>query len=347
MKTSRDISLTICSDSNVRVDYGVTFAGVLYYRGFVLESIRPQKPVHEWPAQAILSTFISGIDPHRSFSRFFRETRARLLYYVCEGINKQSTGLQTAYILACMEYAKVNTVCDPNTPTEHMLLFAKFFQTESANYLQDNKQNQRMRKQLPQYLSHARNSAEWAETDTVTEAICDFLFPGGAEDIKKAAEEQQKKRRNKTRGTKNRTKNKDEKAGAYMEEALGQPSFTVSKSRIATVILKKPLLQALVAPMPGLQWTNKDIVEVEPVNIGDFTRLTDEMARMDFDNEVVESVEDREYEVADITRAFDVVQLKQTRGGVALESDDQVFFEEGLGQFNLQDFIDEDEEMDM
>lgn len=69
------------------------------------------------------------------------ETCARLLRYASEDINKQSTGLQTAYILVCTEYKKVSTVYDANTPTEHMLLFAKFFQTESASYLlQDNKQ---------------------------------------------------------------------------------------------------------------------------------------------------------------------------------------------------------------
>lgn len=91
-------------------------------------------------------------------------------------------------------------------------------------------------------------------------------------------------------------------------------------------------------------------MEVEPVIVDELTCLTADMARMDFDNEVIESIEDREYEAADTTRAFDVVELQRTRDHVALEVGDQVYFEKDVQQFNLQDFIndvDEGDEMDM
>ncbi|KAF2999854.1 hypothetical protein E8E13_007750 [Curvularia kusanoi] len=340
------------NNSDVSVNFVATFAGVLYYRGDIMNNIQSRKPMSQWPVQVILSLFISGTDPHRSFSKHFEQTRIRLLHYVCERVSKQYCPLQASYILACMEYRQMPSFYDPEAPTQHMVHFAKLFQLEPAKYLvQDHNQNAKMREQLPRYLQIALNSKGWNKEDTSLESMIAFLYPHGVEDIDKDVKSQQNKRKKKRRGGRDQKKmgDEDQAMTAQTEEATSSTDdIVVDRSRLQAVILQKPLLQALFAPMPGLTWTNKDSLQLEPVKNEEWSSLAEELARVNFDAEVAASTE-KEFEVEDVVNALSVNHMEHTRGSVELTDSDQIYFDDWVEQVDLQSILfggDEDAEME-
>lgn len=349
------ILLTVSSKSRITVNFGATFAGVLHFRGFIMESIQAQKPIHEWPVQAIMSMFVSGIDPHRSFSKFFRETRARLLHCVCQRIQRKETLLQTAYILACLEYAEVPQVVEPNNPTRHMLLFSKVFQCLSAQYLIQNPlRNRILRKELPQFIARARSSTDWDKADATINAVYDFLYPKGPEAVQKAADDKNKRRRGKnTRAKKGKGKAESaaEVAARRMEEASGTPAITVANVRITNAVRQNPLYHALVQPMPGVNYIDTTHFELEADTTAQVSRLGPGLAQIDDDDDDADDEAGfGDNEVANVTHALDALKMKDTVRNVVLEEGDEVSFEQAIQQCGPQGVSfggDEDVEMEM
>ncbi|KAG9203520.1 hypothetical protein G6514_002888 [Epicoccum nigrum] len=289
------------------INFGATFAGVLHFRGFVIESIRSHKPLEEWPVQAILSMFVSGIHPHRSFCKYFKETRVRILHCLCERIARRGTGVQAGYLLACLEFAQVGDFFDHNNPTKHMLVFIKLLQNRPGHFLiQDHARNKAMRRELPQILATARNSAAWRKDDNLLSSVCDFLI-GGRQAAQTAAGDRTKKPKKKSRGRnkgKGKVKSEDEDAARRMEEAFGTPKFIVGNIRLSDTIRNNPLLAALAESMPGVHLVDEDAGPV--ADFGD--------------------------EVANLTRALDALEMIRARGDVVLEEGDEVTFEQATQQ---------------
>jgi hypothetical protein len=314
------IPLTAFSDPNTVINFGATFAGVLHFRGFVMESIHSQKPLTGWPVQAILSLFVSGTDPHRSFCKYFIQTRTRLLHSGCERIAKRGTGVQAAYLLACLEYAQVGHVFDKNNPTKNMLLFAKLLQNRPAQYLiQDQARNKAMRRELPQVLASARNSAAWRKDDRLLESVCEFLKPPPEK-----TEKHKKKSRGRNKG-KGKAKSEDEVAARRMEETFSAPAAIVANIR------QNPLLDALAQPMPGVNVVDSSDLEMEADTADRASRLAPNLAHVDDDDDAV-PVADFGDEVTNLARALDALEMIHTRGDVVLEEGDEVSFEQAIQQ---------------
>lgn len=342
------IPLTAFSDPYTIIDFGASFAGVLHFRGFVMESIHSHKPLTEWPVQAILSMFVSNTDPHRSFATFFEQTRTRLLHCVCERIARRGTGLQAAYLLACLEYAQVGHVFDRNKPTKNMLLFAKLLQQKPAQYLiQDHARIRAMRRELPQVLASARESATWRKDDRILESVCDFLYRGGPQAVQEDADTQAKRSRKKTRG-RNKGKGKakatseDEVAARRMEEAFSTPAASAANLRLSPAVLQNPLLNALAQPMPGVNVDTADRA----------SRLAPNLAHVDADadDDADDEADFGDDEVANLARALDALEMIHTRGDVVLEEGDEVSFEQAVQQRGPQGVasgVDEDVEMEL
>jgi hypothetical protein len=330
------IPLTAFSDPTTVINFGATFAGVLHFRGFVMESIRSHKPLEEWPVQAIVSMFVSGIDPHRSFYKCFKETRIRILHCLCERIARRGTGVQAGYLLACLEYAQVGDFFDQNNPTKHMLVFIKLLQNRPGHFLiQDHARNKAMRRELPQILATARNSAAWRKDDNLLNSVCDFLI-GGRQAAQTAAGDRTKKPKKKSRGKnkgKAKAKSKDEDAARRMEEAFGTPKIIVGNIRLSDTICNNPLLAALAEPMPGVHLVDGSKLEIE-ADTDEGSRLAADLALVDDDddNEDAGPVVDFGDEVANLTRALDALEMIHARGDVVLGESDGVIFEQATQQ---------------
>jgi hypothetical protein len=342
------------------MNYGATFAGVLAFRGYIIEAIESQTPMSQWPVQIILSMFVSGVDRHRNFSRFFRETRARLLFYVGERMRGQHNRLQSAYVLACMEYAQARFVYDASAPTHHMLLFAKLFQLESENYLmRDNAQSKQIRQQLPQHISRARHSGE-LPTDPILEAMCQFLQVD-TEDTDTAPAHQPKST-NKTRGARKRPKKHAEASTSTHPEAMEVPDIAEASTtphaeemdedpdivfgsiHISSLIRRNPLLDALVTAMPSIHFHLSDVVEVVAPSAARIDRLTEEFAHVDIRDDNVKLIPDA-YDVSQLASALNAAHIAEARGAVVLEEADEVMFEQVVAGY--EDIGGEDGDVEM
>ena len=75
------------------------------------------------------------------------------------------------------------------------------------------------------------------------------------------------------------------------------------------------------------------------------------MREVEVDDERARAIEkEEELEAVRLFKAFDTAEMVHTRGPVVFLEDEEVGFEEGMEKYNLQDFIDdddEDEEMEM
>ena len=315
-----------------------------------MESIHSKKPLTEWPVQAILSLFVSGTDPHHSFSKFFNQTRTRLLHSVCERIAKRGTGVQAAYLLACLEFAQVGHVFDKKNPTRNMLLFAKLLQTRPAHYLiQDQERNKAMRRELPKVLAKARNSAAWRKDDRLLESVCEFLLPSDPQLEKPEKKKKKSRGRNKGKG---KAKSEDEVAARRIEEAFDTPAAVVATIHLSPSIRQNPLLDALAQPMPGVNVVDSNDLEME-ADTDRPSRLAPNLAHVEADDDDDDALPVADFgdEVTDLTRALGVLELIHTRGDVVLEEGDEVTFEQATQQRVPQGMItsgvEEDVEMEL
>ncbi|KAF3031244.1 hypothetical protein E8E11_000564 [Didymella keratinophila] len=172
----------LSNEPDVHVELGDTFAGVLFYRGQVVESIREGVGLQYWSVQEILSFFCSNIYKHFSFSKYFRETRDGLLFCITERIHGRSTRLQNTCMLACMQYEEKGALYNPLEPTQHMLAFAKLIQHNAHEYyIAGYDENQRLRVELQQQIALARKHKDWAKLLARTREICDFIISPSSE----------------------------------------------------------------------------------------------------------------------------------------------------------------------
>lgn len=348
------------SGSSIRVNYGATFAGVLAFRGYIIEAIEAQKPMGQWTVQIIPSMFVSGVDRHRNFSRFFRETCARLLFYVGERMRGQHNRLQSAYVLACMEYAQARFVYDASAPTHHMLLFAKLFQLESEYYLmRDNVQSKQLRQQLPQHISRVRHSGE-LPSDPILDAMCEFLQVDTKDT--NTAHDHPPKSTNKTRGARKRSKKHAEASMSahpevmeasgiaeastivYEEEMEEDPDIVFGSIHISSLIRRNPLLDALVTAMPSIHFHLSDVVEVAAPSAARVDRLAEEFAHVDIRDDNVKLIPDA-YDASLLASALNAADIAEARGAVVLEEADEVMFEQVVAGYEEQGGEDGDVEM--
>jgi hypothetical protein len=268
----------------VRVDFSATFGGVLYYRGTVMHYIKNKVPFAEWEVQAILAMFCSSIDPHRSFSKYFKETRNRLLQNLCDNIKEDANKVQLAYTLACMEFQGFGSHCNPSRPTQHMRIFADILKKQPGDYIIHNDtQNKRVRYNLTQFLARARASPEWADVSTETEDNLKFLYPGGMAELKAAAK---KKRRHDSRVGKGKGSGKPNESASKAPSSAAPPpapaSFIYNDVNLRTLGQCNILLHRLLEPMPGLRSHSIVNIHVSEDTL-DFTNLGRELAELNGD----------------------------------------------------------------
>lgn len=181
------LSLTECSHPDIKVEDGATLCGMLDRRGCITRNLRNKVPFAEWDVQDILAMFCSGIDRNHSFDKAYKQTRGRLfhgLYLRVRTHIKQTNDdniLLIAYTLGAMEYdtefKSLGEHLDPRQPTCHMLRFAELFKQESEQfYLVNDRQNDRKRKQVAEYLAKLIDTPQWAQITSNADVIANFKF---------------------------------------------------------------------------------------------------------------------------------------------------------------------------
>ncbi|CAI9626795.1 unnamed protein product [Alternaria burnsii] len=174
-------------------------AGIKPHITLSLDTILEPSAQHQFfPHQSmILAYFCSSVEVHLNFSKHHRQTRTRLLANLAARLNNNDTPLQAAYTLACMEYDRHATLgpqFDPANLTKHMLRFAWHFKQHPEHFIVlGQKRTDALKVNTTQYLAQVRNSPHWDKTRLDTQALFDFSFKGGLEDINLAAAKGKKK----------------------------------------------------------------------------------------------------------------------------------------------------------
>jgi hypothetical protein len=238
-----------------------------------MTALKNETPMEEWPEQAILAYFCSCVEKNLNFTKYFQETRTRLLANLAARLNDSDTPVQAAYTLACMEYARHDSLgqeLDPENPTKHMLSFARLFKQHPEDFIVLNsKRTDDLKDNVTNYLARFRNSEQWDHTKLATQALFDFSFAGGAAQLNEAAAKGKKK---KIRG-KGKNKGAGEAADAPPTASSSSstpqaPTFSYESTRIRDHCHGNLLLQGLVAPMPGVRDRGS---QVEIFDIGDLS----------------------------------------------------------------------------
>ncbi|KAI4949030.1 hypothetical protein J4E91_005493 [Alternaria rosae] len=125
---------------------------------------------------------------------------------------------------------------------------------------------------MTEYLARFHNSAQWDQTKPATQALFEFSFAGGVNALNEAA----------TKGKKKRSRGK----GKKREEAADTPPAFSSGS---------PLLQGLVAPMPGVRDLDSQVEIIDIGDLSDFNVMSlnkpDECYEDDLDDVVAEDAD--------------------------------------------------------
>lgn len=332
--------------------------------------IRDEEELDIWDKQEILAMFCSNVDKHRSFSKYFRETRGRLIQNVCDTVNGDVNKVQIAYTLACMEYERIGSHFDPRRPTQHMVRFVELFQKNPKKYtILNNKANKRLRYDLTVHLARVRDSSAWSTVSQEAKDYLHFLWPGGKEQLLKAADKKIKRKRGK-RGKKG-NKKVDAHAAKYAryqdqdydedesdddQAALWQPEGETYAFKGATLdVLRKHnvYILSLLHSMPGLVEVDTEIHMTWIEGMEDFTPMREELACIDDDPYNSKGLHDKgtffvgsvdgevdDAKFAKFMDAVDIDKLLQKRDG--LEGDDEIvdeFAEEVEADSDVQDDV--------
>jgi hypothetical protein len=227
----------------------------------------------------IIAYFCSSVDKNFSFSKYYCETRTRLLANLAARLNNSDTSLLAAYTLACMEYDQ-NTALGPEfdseDPTKHMLRFAWHFKRHPEHYIVlSQTRTDALKVNTTRYLASIRNSVQWDNTKlAATQALFDFSFAGGLDALNAAATKGMKKR---IRG-----KGKDKMRGLGWPAnrrpgptffAPKLPTFSYESSLIQEHCRGSLLLQGLVADMPGVGNVGAHVEIFDIGNLSGFNML--------------------------------------------------------------------------
>ncbi|CAN9466763.1 unnamed protein product [Alternaria alternata] len=276
------------------VNEGATFAGILKYRGDIMIALKNDVPIQEWDEQMILAYFCSSVEDNLNFSKHHHQTRARLLANLAARLNNSDTPLQAAYTLACMEYdrhASLGPQFDPANPTKHMLRFAWHFKQHPEHFIVLNqKRTDALKVNTTQYLAQVRNSSQWDNTRLeATQALFDFSFVGGLEELNLAATNNKKKKRIRGKG-----KNKKgpglvaDEPSASVSNLPELPTFYYESSRIHEHCRGNALLQGLVAAMPGVRDIGSQVEIFDIGDLNDFNVMSLEEPDQSYEDQVEE-----------------------------------------------------------
>ncbi|CAN9157820.1 unnamed protein product [Alternaria alternata] len=234
------------------VNEGATFARILKHRGDIMIALKDNVPTQEWNEQMILAYFCSSVEVNLNFSKHHRQTRTRLLANLAARLNNSDTPLQVAYTLACMEYdrhAALGPQFDPANPTKHMLRFVWHFKQHPEHFIVlGQKRTDALKVNTTQYLA---------------QALFDFSFKGGLEDINLAAAKGKKK---KIRG-----KGRNKKGSGAAADEPGNA-----------------LLKGLVAAMPGVRDIGSHVEVFDIGDLSDFKVMNLEKPDQSYEDEVEE-----------------------------------------------------------
>ncbi|KAL1792624.1 hypothetical protein ACET3X_009131 [Alternaria dauci] len=275
------------------VNEGATFAGILKYRGEIMVALKNEVPMHKWDEQMILAYFCSSVEKNLNFSKYHVQTRTRLLANLAARLNDSDTPLQAAYTLVCMEYdrhAALGAEFDPANPTKHMLRFAWHLKQHPEHFIVLNqKRTYALKVNTTQYLARVRNSPQWDNTKLeATQALFDFSFEGGLEELNLAASKAKKK---KIRG-KGKNKKGPESAADELPVSASKlpelPTLYYESTRIHEHCRGNALLQGLVADMPGVRNIGFRVEIFDIGDLSDFNIMSLEEPDHSYEDEVEE-----------------------------------------------------------
>lgn len=255
-------------------------------------ALKNNVPMQEWNEQMILAYFCSSVEVNLNFSKHHRQTRTRLLANLAARLNNSDTPLQAAYTLACMEYdrhAALGPQFDPANPTKHMLRFAWHFKQHPEHFIVlGQKRTDALKVNTTQYLAQVRNSPHWDKTRLDRQALFDFSFNGGLEDINLAAAKGKKKKiRGKGRNKKGSGAAADEPS-ASVSNLSELPTLYYESSRIHEHCRGNALLQGLVAAMPGVRDIGSHVEVFDIGDLSDFKVMNLEEPDQSYEDEVDE-----------------------------------------------------------
>ncbi|KAF2030235.1 hypothetical protein EK21DRAFT_112155 [Setomelanomma holmii] len=254
-----DLSFPYGSARNVDVDQGATLCGLLHYRGQIMQNIRKDKEQKHSN---------KDLDKNHSFSKFFKEIRARLLNNLYHRLNNSDSKLQVAYTLACMEFAQFKELedyVDARQLTHHIRRFAKILQQHSGEYIVVSEhKNNKTRDKVKKYLTTKIEESSWDDVDTTTIDNVKFMFPQ-AELI-----------------FGNTTTPHIATKSAYDDrDFVYQPGDAVvfeMKDSIKHLAKTKPLLRALVQPAPDVIIRGE---QMDIMDMNDFGDMDDALGAVD------------------------------------------------------------------
>jgi len=256
-----------------------------------MTALKDNIPMKDWPEQAILAYFCSCVEKNLNFAKYHRETRTRLLANLAARINDCDTPLQAAYTLACMEYAHHTSLgkeLDPANPTKHMLRFAWHFKEHPEHFIVlDSKRTDNLKVNMTEYLARFRNSEQWDQTKPATQALFEFSFTGGVNALNEAATKGRKKR---SRGKGKKQEVADTPPASSSSASAQVPTLYYESSRILDHCRGNPLLQGLVAAMPGVRDVGSQVEIIDIGDLSDFNVMSLNEPDESYEDEVGEMV---------------------------------------------------------
>ena len=243
------------------VDSGSTFSDILKYRSEVVDNIEDKKSLGKWRVKALLSWFCSNTHRHYSFSRYFRETRTRLLQAIHDRLRGNATPLPNAYILACMDYAELDTAYsyDATKPTKNMRRFAELLKLTPNDYVgHSNNVDRDVREKMKAFVHTIRSSAMWQNYSQEVRDATDFVC--GTPDNPQDATQKSKKKR-KHGKSKAATANAD---GSSSTSPSTPTATDISDIHFNTgsfqqLLANNRLLKSLCEPMSGVLITHEPV----------------------------------------------------------------------------------------
>ncbi|KAF1848918.1 uncharacterized protein K460DRAFT_82814 [Cucurbitaria berberidis CBS 394.84] len=242
--------------------FAATLAGHLHYRGEIMNHVRDNLPLSQWSNEVLLAYFTSNVDPNRNFAKFFEQTRARLYEILCDRAGGQKNEVQEAYLKACLEYKEHTSVLDPQRPVQHQMQFIALLKAQPGHItVRTHAHNQRLLKLAAKHIGILR-SKHWDSVDATSRTYLDFLAPPQTQPKKKKKHGPRGKGKGKATaadGDEKENEDNDDTPAPPQDTTAIDPahrnsrtSIYVNVDRISRCTVNNPLLQGLIAPMPGM-----------------------------------------------------------------------------------------------
>jgi hypothetical protein len=265
---------------NITYDPGATLCEVLDRRGEIMRNLRDKKPFKDWHLSTIIAWFCSGMNKDHSFSKFYKETRTRLMINLYDSFMKRDSTLQVAYTLACMEFEEFEGLGQyghDTYPTVHIRRFAQLLRKFNHDLeILGNHQATKTRTRKIANIMSRLGSADLAMVPEMVKKNARFMFPKVG--IKPKPKPRKRPGRNGTgladKDTTNPSSTTSSSAGCSF--MVQEPTIVFDNSWMPPHLNENEMLRALLRSTPDMSVAfNVDIV-VPMDDIGDLGEALDD-----------------------------------------------------------------------